>query len=182
MTSEELKQQIRMPELMNQYGIKIRNNMCRCPFHGEDRHPSMKVFNDGANCFTCGWNGDIFKFVMEVEHCDFKTAFLKLGGEYQKKTKATQILAKRKFAKAKDVLKQKEDIRSHQIKETSFCIDILLETIRLYEPFSDMWCEAHNDLEPIYAMYLDIQGRKEIDNDYVIRKCKQIRSKYLTVG
>ena len=182
MTSEELKQQIKMPELMRQYGVNIRNNMCRCPFHGEDRHPSMKVFNNGANCFTCGWNGDIFKFVMEMEHCDFKSAYLRLGGEYEKKTKKAKVLEHRTFAKAKDIMRQKENIRRHQLEDITFCIDILLGIIRIYEPYSDNWCEAHNDLEPMYALYLDIQGRKEIDNDYVIRKCKQIRSKYLTVG
>ena len=65
------------------YGIHPKNSMCRCPFHGPDRHPSMKVYEDSCHCFTCSKTWDVFAFVMEYEGVDFKTAFQKLGGEYK---------------------------------------------------------------------------------------------------
>lgn len=47
----------------------------KCPFH-DDRSPSMNVNPQLGiyKCFACGAGGDVFKFVMEHEKLDFKTA------------------------------------------------------------------------------------------------------------
>ena len=71
-----------MVEILQRYSPKIKGNMCSCPFH-VDKNPSMKIFKDGAKCFSCGWSGDIFKMVMDMDRCDFKTAFITLGGTYE---------------------------------------------------------------------------------------------------
>jgi DNA primase len=34
-----------------------RSRMIRCPLH-EDKQPSLKVNDDWAFCFSCGWSGD----------------------------------------------------------------------------------------------------------------------------
>ena len=95
MTVEEIKDNLTMQEVLAQYGIKVRGNMCSCPFHGEDRHPSMQIFNDGYKCHTCLEYGDIFKFVQRMEGCDFKEAFLRLGGSYEKhKNESSRIISK----------------------------------------------------------------------------------------
>ena len=85
MTVDEIKFQISMDDVLQMYGLKkARGGMCSCPFHGRDKHPSMKIYKDSFNCFTCHANGDIFSFVMKMDGCDFKTAFYKLGGSYKK--------------------------------------------------------------------------------------------------
>ena len=81
MTKEEIKATTNMEDVIKAYGISIRNGMCRCPFH-DDRKPSMKVYRDGAHCFTCARQWDVFAFVMDMEHCDFRTAYKKLGGDF----------------------------------------------------------------------------------------------------
>jgi len=47
----------------------------RCPFH-DDRSPSMNVNPQMGifKCFACGAGGDVFKFVMDHEKLDFKSA------------------------------------------------------------------------------------------------------------
>lgn len=47
----------------------------RCPFH-DDRSPSMNVNPQMGiyKCFACGAGGDVFKFVMDHEKIDFKSA------------------------------------------------------------------------------------------------------------
>lgn len=47
----------------------------RCPFH-DDRSPSMSVNPQLGiyKCFACGAGGDVFKFIMEHEKQDFKSA------------------------------------------------------------------------------------------------------------
>lgn len=49
--------------------------LCRCPFH-DDSKPSMNINPQMGiyKCFACGAGGDVFKFVMEHEKVDFKSA------------------------------------------------------------------------------------------------------------
>ena len=54
-----------------------------CPFHGE-KTPSFAV-NPAKimfYCFGCHEGGDIFKFIMKIENCDFKDALKLLAGRY----------------------------------------------------------------------------------------------------
>jgi len=46
-----------------------------CPFHRE-RHPSFYIHPEKKvfHCFGCGAGGDLFRFVMVVEGCDFQRA------------------------------------------------------------------------------------------------------------
>lgn len=40
------------------FGLNVsRNGMVCCPFH-DDRHPSMKLYEDHYHCFGCQANGD----------------------------------------------------------------------------------------------------------------------------
>ena len=75
MTAEEIKSSMSMRDVAERYGTRIdRKGFCCCPFHVE-KTPSMKIYKDSYHCFGCGTSGDIFSFVMGMEHCDFKTAF-----------------------------------------------------------------------------------------------------------
>ena len=90
MTLEEIKENVTMRDVMDKYKIKVsRSNMCCCPIHKE-KHPSMKIYKHSFYCFSCGAHGDIFSFVQEMEKCDFKTAFMFLGGTYDKDKKSVR--------------------------------------------------------------------------------------------
>ena len=47
----------------------------RCPIHNE-KTPSFTLDEDRGtyHCFGCGASGDVFSFIQEVEHCNFKDA------------------------------------------------------------------------------------------------------------
>lgn len=160
MTSNELKQSISMREVVESHGITVNNHgFCCCPFHKE-KTASMKIYKTSYNCFGCGANGDIFSFVMGMEHCDFKTAYKSLGGtykqhenDYQRKKFAYQ-LAKRKETERRQ--KEKKQQLKAQILE-----DIKMQQLfkKLSPVFSDIWCEAVNRLE--YDFYLLDELTKE---------------------
>lgn len=48
----------------------------RCPFHGEDRKPSLKVYPDDNFfiCFACGVKGSPIDFIIQYKNCSFKEA------------------------------------------------------------------------------------------------------------
>lgn len=54
-----------------------------CPFHN-DRHPSLHIHVEGQyyKCFACGEGGDLFRFVQQMEGCDFRQALKLLAGWY----------------------------------------------------------------------------------------------------
>lgn len=51
-----------------------------CPFH-EERTPSFSVSEDKQifHCFSCGRGGNVFKFLMELEHVTFPEAVIKVA-------------------------------------------------------------------------------------------------------
>lgn len=164
-----------MTQLLSQYGIKVRNNMCSCPFHGQDRHPSMKVFKDGANCFTCGWNGDLFKFVQDMEHCDFKDAFIRLGGHYEheseQKRKVLGIRYKREKEKRDKESQFKQDFKLLISNSITKCRQIIEES----EPLSDRWCAAQNELQKLLEVWnTKYVEEEDVNKADVIRMCKRV--------
>lgn len=71
--TEHIKSIVTMPDLAKRYGVTVRRGMCCCPFHGE-RHPSMKLYNDGYHCFACGAHGDAISWVMHFDSVGFVEA------------------------------------------------------------------------------------------------------------
>jgi len=65
-----------IPALLNENPIKSAHELkVRCPFH-EDTHPSLRI-NPGKQvwcCDPCGKGGDVFTFIQEFRHVDFKEA------------------------------------------------------------------------------------------------------------
>ena len=48
------------------FGLSVsQNGMVCCPFH-DDRHPSMKLYDDHYHCFGCQENGDVIAFAAKL--------------------------------------------------------------------------------------------------------------------
>ena len=59
---------------------KGKNYWGICPFH-DDNNPSMSVSRDKQiyKCFSCGAAGNVFNFIMNYDHMDFRGALVYLG-------------------------------------------------------------------------------------------------------
>lgn len=183
MNVEEIKQTVTMHDVLRRYGVTVRNNMCCCPIHDE-KHPSMKVFKDGYKCFACNSNGDIFHFVMEMEKCDFKTAYLALGGTYEEHANKRQHeLVKAKFernkAEKQRVAKADEDFKKMILDS----IDICNEIINTRPAFSDEWCICQEALPWLYHVWDEKYiNESEVRKADVIRVCGRVRRAADSIG
>lgn len=76
--ADEIRDQADIVRIVSDYvTLKRRgaNFLALCPFHHEKTpsfnvHPGKQIFK----CFGCGRGGDVFKFIMGVEGCDFPEA------------------------------------------------------------------------------------------------------------
>ena len=81
---EDVRARFPVEQVIGSY-IQLRRSGRRlaglCPFH-EDRTPSLVVYphNQSWWCFGCEAGGDVFKFVMMIEHVRFPEAVELLGG------------------------------------------------------------------------------------------------------
>lgn len=138
MTADEIKRAYSMREIVERYGVKVRRDgMCCCPIHGE-RNASMKVYKDSFHCFSCQANGDIFKFVQMMDKCDFKTAFMSLGGTYEKPTKESRMALKR-IERDRKKREREERKKKELITRNNTLIHASRELMRQSEPLSDDW-------------------------------------------
>ena len=182
MTVDEIKQTTSMTDVLGRYGIKSRNRMCSCPFHGKDSHPSMQIFKDGFKCHTCGIHGDIFSFVQEYEHCDFKTAFRILGGSYKQMNQTERRIVKSQFQRQKEERERKEKAEADFKYHLARTLSALRAVLRIYEPMSDMWAYAQHQLPYIeYIWEEKYINEGEVDELDVYRKCRSVEQ-HIGVG
>lgn len=153
MTVDEIKSTYSMRDVLQMYGMQTnRAGFISCPFHSGDRTPSMKIYPKDYHCHACGANGDVFTFVQNMDKCDFKEAFYRLGGEYERQSdwKRKRIEYERQKKKERE---EKERESKMQLKR-DVIKDISLQQIfvKCFPPFSDDWCESKNKLE--YDLYI----------------------------
>lgn len=158
MTSDEIKQQYTMRDIVERYGFhQNRAGFIKCPFHSGDHTASMKIYKHDAYCFGCGWNGDIFAFVQQMDNLSFKEAFLLLGGEYKKPSYQSKMAIY--HAKQAVSTRKKNEEKERIMKENNLHdIDFYRDEIDRWKPMSDGWCIAMNGLQKALYMHGELNG------------------------
>lgn len=85
MLKNDILNVLKIRDITNRYGIKIINNMCKCPFGHSDSNPSMKIY-DKTNtfyCFSCHQSGDFIKMVQLLFNLNFQQAMEKINDDFQ---------------------------------------------------------------------------------------------------
>lgn len=75
------------------FGLSVnRNGMVCCPFH-DDRHPSMKLYEDHYHCFGCQANGDVIAFTSKLFGITPLEAAQKLAADFGIREDRPSVLA-----------------------------------------------------------------------------------------
>ncbi|MEM4251793.1 MAG: DNA primase, partial [Candidatus Bathyarchaeia archaeon] len=106
--TEEVKNQSDIVRVISDYvSLKKRgkNYVANCPFHNEKTpsfnvNPAKQIFH----CFGCGAGGDVFTFVMGMEHCDFGEAVRIVAGKSGIPVVEEQSSSTRKSAEEREEL------------------------------------------------------------------------------
>lgn len=179
MTSEEIKERVSVRDVLQQHGIKIKRNMCSCPFH-KDTNPSMAVYDKAVKCFSCGFSGDIFSLTQEMDHCSFKEAFISLGGTYDTMSQNQRVTAVSKRESHKAMMEREKQRERDFFRELTKALTICESADKVFEPLSDDWCYLKNKLPYLQfcfdEKYLNGNEVNEVD---VYRVSRTINSRYL---
>ena len=79
MEISEIKKQLQIEVVLNQYNIKVnKNHHAKCPFH-KDNKPSLRIYpeTNTYTCFGCDKTGDTIQFIQDFENCTKREAILK---------------------------------------------------------------------------------------------------------
>lgn len=81
---DDVRNAVNIVSLVSEYVAlrkRGRNHVARCPFHNE-KTPSFNVNEEKQifTCFGCGVGGDVFQFVMQIEHLSFVESVQFLAG------------------------------------------------------------------------------------------------------
>lgn len=155
--SEKFTSRISMREIANKYGLKVtRAGFALCPFH-QDKHPSMKIYDEigkGYFCFTCNKGGSVINFVMEYFKIEYIDALKKLDSDF-----GLNVLEEKEEPVITKEHAAKQFISRRKKRQKSLSVQKLIEEhcrlhndIKHEQPFSEKYCYAVHHID--YLDYL----------------------------
>lgn len=131
---DEILNLLNMKDIVDKYGIKIKKNMCNCPFH-KDKTPSMKIYEKSFYCFSCTSTGDLIEFVKKYFNLNFLEAMEKINIDFNLGLKIKGRIDRKKFLE----LKRKHQLKKQQeLKNKKIINDKLIEASNRYRIYSNI--------------------------------------------
>lgn len=155
---ELVKDSVSMRDLCDRYGLKVnRAGFISCPFHGSDKHPSMKIYpgRRGYHCFTCGEGGDVISFAMKYTGTEFEPAVRHIAEMFGIPITDgnRQLTEQEKKAIADQRAKREQaELEKHRNKAR---LAELSELLKVYEAYIDI-------AEPMSSLWWTLMQRKQI--------------------
>lgn len=82
----QIKARVSASELCAQVGLQLdRHGNALCPFHSDQKTPSLKVYRDparGWRCFGCNTGGSVIDFAMRWYDITFRQAVVRLDADF----------------------------------------------------------------------------------------------------
>ena len=132
---DEILRRVSMQEVLDKYGIETRNAMFKCPFHGEDRHPSAKAYEKSFYCFACNKSDTLIGFTMDLFNLSFKEAMQKINLDFNLGLDSNTSIDYEKLNQIKYEQNEKKKIKQNLINKYCELCDLKFEYNRIIEYF-----------------------------------------------
>lgn len=170
---DNVRSSVTMKQVAGAYGYRInRAGFISCPFHGQDKNPSMKIYdgNRGYYCFTCHAGGDAIDFVRNHDGLKFESAVRHLAEMFNIPisdgksgiSEADKERMKKRLADRKAMEEERKAARE-SLSQLSSKIRSMEEMQGCFEPLSDVWCR-------LQGMIMDCQRAWQKTYDEVSKK------------
>ena len=117
------------------FGLNVsRNGMVCCPFH-DDRHPSMKLYEDHYHCFGCQANGDVIAFTSKLFGITPLEAAQKLAADFGIREDRPSVLTKLKMY-------------TTQAENEKLCFRVLSEYLHILQDWKKRYAPQTPEEEP----------------------------------
>ncbi|MEE9138256.1 MAG: CHC2 zinc finger domain-containing protein, partial [candidate division NC10 bacterium] len=63
---EDIKACLSAEQALDHFLPSAKHRRYLCPFH-DDHSPSLSAHSGGIRCWSCGWKGDLFRFIQDYE-------------------------------------------------------------------------------------------------------------------
>ena len=117
------------------FGLNVsRNGMVCCLLHN-DRHPSMKLYEDHYHCFGCQANGDVIAFTSNLFAITPLKAVQKLAADFGIREGRPSVLAKLKMY-------------TTQAENEKLCFRVLSEYLHILQDWKKRYAPQTPEEEP----------------------------------
>ena len=132
---EAVKTTVAPRKAAEHFGLSVsRNGMVCCPFH-DDRHPSMKLYEDHYHCFGCQANGDVIAFTSKLFGITPLEAAQKLAADFGIREDRPSVLAKLKMY-------------TTQAENEKLCFRVLSEYLHILQDWKKRYAPQTPEEEP----------------------------------
>ena len=132
---ESVKSTVTPKKAAEHFGLSVsRNGMICCPFH-DDRHPSMKLYDDHFHCFGCQATGDVIEFTSKLFGITPLEAAQKLAAGFGIREARPSVLAKLKTYQT-------------QAENEKLCFRVLREYLYILQDWKKKYTPLTPDEDP----------------------------------
>lgn len=117
-----IKERVKMQDIFQQYGFKVKNGAVKCPFHNE-KTASLRTYNNGERwkCFGCGEGGSVIDFVMKYFNINFTQAITRINNDFSLCLAIKSLTHKERLENARQArtaqIERSERMKAEQEKE-----------------------------------------------------------------
>ena len=156
LTKEEIKAITTVQEVLQRFGVEVKRGRCRGFCHG-GKDLNVKVSDGFYFCYVCNKGMDIFDITMELNHCDFHTAFELLGGTEKPSFTTTIKANKARREREQRVLKERRN--KAELGQITSYITAYRNIMQEENRMSELYAYCYNKLQ--YQLYLlELQTEK----------------------
>lgn len=180
--AEEIRERVTTADFCRHIGLKVgRNGSALCPFHGDRKTPSLKVYSDpsrGWHCFGCHKGGTVIDFAMAWYGITFGQALLRLDSDFGLNLPVTRKETHEYIARRREVARIRAERRKREQQAVDdaegrylACFDRYLACARMVERYRP---KKGDDIDIRYAGALHMLPVLRYEFEYAQDRLMQI--------